>query len=197
MLDYNVARSMCISPIMSALNSNGIGVDEASFLSGIKKERLLEIGMGIGLEVNIEEAARLASLVGMELSIVPETAAIYAFTEIAVHRTAKADMTGYARRVVEMTDKVSDLCIDLRLATELPTGVFERTYGVEEGFMAQLADVTRSASTNLQEVFKYLTAFGATLASFPKKSEYVNYYRAVMATEAEMSVPASTGLRVA
>ncbi|MCV9965089.1 hypothetical protein OIU34_24635 [Pararhizobium sp. BT-229] len=197
MLDYNVARSMCISPIMSALKSNGIGFDEASFLSGLGKGRLLEIGMGIGQEANIEEAARLASLVGMELSIVPETAAIYAFTEIAVHRTAKADMTGYARRVVEMTEKVSDLCIDLRLATELPTGVFERHYGIEEGFMARLADVTRSASTNLQEIFNYLNAFGATLTSFPRKSEYVNYYRAMRATEGELSVLAAAGLKVA
>jgi hypothetical protein len=197
MLDYNVARSMCLSPIMSALRSNGVSISEASFLSGIDKERLVQIGMGIGEEVNIEEAARLASLVGMELSIVPESAGIHAFTEIAVYQTSKADMLGYARRVVDMTDKVSDLCIDLRLATELPNGVFERTYGVDEGFMAHLADVTKSASTNLQEIFKYLTAFGATLVSFPKKSEYVNYYRAVIAVEGDQCAPATKSLKVA
>ncbi|MDW9479029.1 hypothetical protein GOB57_10175 [Sinorhizobium meliloti] len=198
MHDYNVARSMCLSPIMSALHSNGINLGEASFLSGIEKQRILDIGMGVGTETSIEEAARLASLVGIELSVVPEDAAVNAFTEITVHRVSRADMTGYARRVVAMTDKVADFCIDLRLATQLPAGVFERRFGVEQGFMARLADCSRAASTNLLEMYTYLGSFGATMASFPAKSRYANYYRALMATEKELANgPIATVLKVA
>ncbi len=197
MHDYNVARSMCLSPILSALHENGIKIEEMAFLSGIPKERIVDIGMGVGAEANIEEAARLASLVGMELSVVPQDAAINAFTEPTVHRVARADMAGYARRVVSMTDKVADLCIDLRLATELPSGTFEREYGVDDGFMSRLADIEQSAATNLTEMYTYLKAFGATLASFPAKSEFNNYYRALMTTKQPANAPVAPSLRVA
>lgn len=197
MLDYKVARSLCMSPIVNALKSNGIGIERAAFLSGVAKERLVEIGLGFGTEATIDEAARLASLVGMELSVVPESAAVNAFTELTVHKTFHAGMTGYARRIVEMTDKVTDLCIDFRLATELPSGVFERTYGVEPGFVAKLADGTKSATTTIREFFDYLNAFGATLAAFPAKSEYVNYYRAVAADTTVSRPVKASGLRAA
>ena len=199
MHDYTVARSMCLSPILSALHENGIKIDEMSFLSGIQKERIVDIGMGVGTEANLEEVARLASLVGMELSVVPQAAAINAFTEPTVHRVKRADMSAYARRVVSMTDKVADLCIDLRLATELPSGTFERQYGIDERFMTRMADIEQSAAANLQEMYTYLRAFGATLASFPAKSKYNNYYRALMATKQIESANARTApcLRVA
>lgn len=197
MHDYNVARSMCLSPIMSALHENGIKYDEMAFLSGISKERILSIGMGVGAEASVEEVARLASLVGMELSVVPQAAAINAFTEPTVHRVKRADMSGYARRVVSMTDKVADLCIDLRLATELPSGTFEREYGVDDRFMSRMADIEQSAATSLQEMYAYLRAFGATLASFPAKSEFNNYYRALMTTTQPANASASPSLKVA
>lgn len=197
MHDYNVARSMCLSPILSALHENGIKIEEMAFLSGIPKERIVDIGMGVGAEANIEEAARLASLVGMELSVVPQDAAINAFTEPTVHRVTRADMAGYARRVVSMTDKVADLCIDLRLATELPSGAFEREYGVDDGFMSRLADIEQSAAASLQEMYSYLRGFGATLAAFPAKSEFNNYYRALMTTKQPAPAPAAPSLRVA
>jgi hypothetical protein len=182
MLDYNVARSMCLSPILSAIHKAGIKTGEVSYLTGMAQPRILEIALGHGPEATIEEAARLASLVGMELSIVPETAGVAAFTEFDAHRITRADMSGYARRIVEMTEKVADFCVDLRIATEMPTSQFERLFGVEDGFLTKIADSERSSSTNLQEMYKYLSSFCATLAAFPKASQYTNYYRALMAT---------------
>jgi hypothetical protein len=198
MHDYTVARSMCLSPIMSALHENGINFDEMAFLSGIPKERIVNIGMGVGAEASIEEVARLASLVGMELSVVPQAAAINAFTEPTVHRVERSLMASYARRVVSMTDKVVELCIDLRLATELPSGTFEREYGIDDRFMSRMADIEQSAAANLHEMFSYLKAFGATLVSFPAKSEFNNYYRAMMATKREpANVRTAPSLKVA
>jgi hypothetical protein len=196
MLDYNVARSMCLSPILSAITKAGIKTGEISFFTGMPHPRVLEIAFGQGGEATLEEAARLASLVGMELSVVPEAAGVAAFTEFAAHRIERADMGGYARRIVEMTEKVADFCVDLRIATELPAGAFERRFVIEDGFMTKIADNERSSSTDLQEMYKYLSAFGATLASFPKASKYTNYYRALMATT-EPGTVATPVLKVA
>ncbi|MCS4089516.1 hypothetical protein [Rhizobium sp. BK176] len=182
MLDYNVARRMCLDPILNAIKEAGIRAGEVSYLTGMDQRRLMEIALSHGPEVTIEEAARLASLAGMELSIVPEAAGVAAFTEFDAHRIKRADMNGYARRVVEMTEKVADFCVDLRIATGLPGRKFERKFGIEDGFMSKIADSDRSSSTNLQEMYRYLSAFGATLAAFPKTSQYTNYYRALLAT---------------
>jgi hypothetical protein len=196
MLDYNVARSMCLSPIFSAIHETGIKTGEVAYLTGMAQPRIIEIALGHGAEATIEEVARLASLVGMELSIVPEAAGVAAFTEFDAHRITRADMGGYARRIVEMTEKVADFCVDLRIATELPTNTFERVFGIEDGFLTKIADSERSSSTDLQEMYKYLSGFCATLASFPKTSEYTNYYRAVMATT-ESEMIAAPAIRVA
>lgn len=196
MLDYNVARSMCLQPIFSAITEAGIRAGEVSYLTGMDNRRLMEISLGHGPEVTIEEAARLAALAGMELSIVPETAGVAAFTEFDAHRIERADMSGYARRIVEMTEKVADFCIDLRIATEMPTSQFERHFGVEDGFLAKIADSERSSSTNLQEMYKYLSAFCSTLAAFPKASQYTNYYRALVATNQNEPI-SSPAFRVA
>ncbi|MBY3151238.1 hypothetical protein HFO56_02415 [Rhizobium laguerreae] len=182
MLDYKVARSMCLSPVLSAIHKAGIKTGEISYLIGMDQPRVLEIALGHGPEATLEEAAMLAALVGMELSVVPERAGVAAFTEFDGHRIERADMGGYARRIVEMTEKVADFCVDLRLATGLPTGAFERNFGVDGGFMTKIADSERAPSTDLHEMYRYLSAFGATLASFPKTSQYTNYYRALMAT---------------
>jgi hypothetical protein len=182
MLDYNVARQMCLQPILNAIKEAGIRAGEVSYLTGMDQRRLVEIAVSHGPEVTLEEAARLAALAGMELSIVPESAGIAAFTEFNEHRIERADMGGYARRIVEMTEKVADFCVDLRIATEMPTSQFERRFGVEDGFLTKIADSERSSSTTLQEMYKYLSSFCATLAAFPKASQYTNYYRALMAT---------------
>jgi hypothetical protein len=197
MLDYNVARSMCFSPILHAITESGIKPGEIAFLTGLDNARVFEVAMGRGPEATLEEAARFASLVGMELSVVPEPAGIAAFTEWNKYPIIRANMGGYARRIVDMTEKVADFCVDLRIATELPSAIFERCFNVEEGFMCRIADNELSAATNLQEMYAYLSAFGATLAAFPRTSPYTNYYRALMEIEPTHAVSKTSSLKAA
>lgn len=194
MHDYTVARSMCLSPIMGALTRNGIKLREAAHLSGIDRKRIVDISMGLGDEANIDEVARLAALVGMELSVVPEEAGIWAFTEFETRTTKRDDMLGYVRRIIAMTDKVADFCMELRSSTGLPSPVFERRYGVEEGLMDRLADHSRSAGTTLAQMYAYLNSFGATLAAFPKSSPFNSYSRAVELLESERKAQASASV---
>jgi len=189
MHSFDVARSFAVYPLIGAFWKAGIGRREAAELSGLPAARITEIQSGTGAEANLEEIARLAAVVGYELSVVPAEAGSKSFTEMEAFPAHREPSGGYARRVVEMIDKVTELCVDLRLSTGLPSGAFERMYAVDDGLVKTFADPSSSGSVTLDRAYAYLNRFGAALGCFPRSSAFTNYYRAMV----EVAAPACDG----
>nr|WP_250807679.1 hypothetical protein [Neorhizobium tomejilense] len=186
---YDTALALLLSPIARGSALVGIGRGYLSKASGIPSDRIRDIYAKRGDEPTIEEVARLAAIVDQEVSIVPESCGARAFTEVEEHAAFKGDRASHGMRVVDMLEKVSDLCIDMRLSTGMSNAAFERTHGVGSAFMAKLADFSRNGSISICEIHAYLAPFGATLATFPRTSEYTNYYVALAAEASASQAP--------
>ena len=194
----SVAHSFIVSPIIRSIANARINSGGISIRSGITRTRAKDIFRNEGEDATLDEIARLAALVGMELSIVPEDCGHRAFTEVERYPVHHIDTSSYAARAVNMVEKVADLCIDLRLSTQLSSVEFEKRFAASPEFMAKLSHEGAVGELTVGDMHGYLTRFGAALATFPKASAYTNYYRALMELEPETEfTPIATALKVA
>lgn len=194
---HNVARSLVISPIVRNASRSMMGLSTLSRLSGLSRSRIVDILNEGASDPTLDEVARLAASVGLEISVVPEDCGVQAFIEVENHPMTK-DASSFLPRVVNMIYKVADLCVDIRLSTDLPGPVFEKRFKVDPGLMILLADNSSAGTVKMSALHDYMASFGLSLASFPKDSLYTSYYRALASLETETLVqPIATKLRVA
>lgn len=185
----DTALSLLLSPIARGAALIGIGRGFTARESGIPSERIRDIFAARGEDPTIEEIARLAAIVDQEVSIVPNGCAVRAFTEVENHYAYRGAPSSHGTRVIEMLTKISDLCIDMRIETGLSSAQFERKLGFGPDFMARLADFTQAGSISVTQFNAFLGVFGATLATFPRVSEYTNYYTALASDAPAMQAP--------
>lgn len=191
MHSYSVAHSFVVSPIIRKLTQPDSVCRAIKIRTGIDRTRARQIFANEGEPIRLDEIARLSAFAGLELSVVPSGSASRAFTEVERYLFSTEDVGSYPKRVVDMIEKVCDFCVDVRLDTGLSGDAFDRAFPTSENFLAGLCDVGKAGDITFKEMFGYLEKFGATLAAFPRQSDFTNYYRTLATLDAEEKATSS------
>jgi hypothetical protein len=180
-------RSFVTQPILYAFETKSTRISEISAKTGIAPDRVKALLISPDSDGSIEEFACLAALCDQELSIVPSSKAPDCILETVIAANIVETGNDYAQRVVRMVEKIADHCLDVRLASQLPLAEFARSIKVHPSFVKAFADIETASQATISQLHHYLSQFGMTLASFPARSNFTNYYRALAAENAAVS----------
>lgn len=182
-----IFHSFIVSPIIRKLSLPDSGSKVSRINTGISKERAKEIFGNVGVPATLDEVAKLAALADLELSIIPSGFGAKAFIEVEKFPAIHVDPAVYPKRVMDMIEKVCDFCIDMRIDTQLSGPEFDRRFRTSSEFLASACDIGKAGNIRLDEMFAYLERFGVALATFPRESEFTNYYRSLVEMDREIA----------